>query len=143
MYKAIADSTQDIKPRHHKATKHINESEDTGSTTPKPAIGIDDDSDSDFDDDDDDEAESWNLRKCSAAALDVLSTVLENQMLPHLLPLLTAELNHTDWKHREAGILALGAVADGCYEGMCPHLGGLIPLLVKTMNDEVVGDGLY
>ncbi|KAL3894256.1 MAG: hypothetical protein SGCHY_005384, partial [Lobulomycetales sp.] len=33
---AVADTAQDIKPRHHKASKHINESEDAGSTTPKP-----------------------------------------------------------------------------------------------------------
>lgn len=59
-------------------------------------------------------------------------------MLPHLLPLLTSQLNHSDWKHREAGILALGAIAEGCYDGMTPHLAGLIPVLVKTLNDTVV-----
>lgn len=138
----MADTAQDIKPRHHKASKHINESEDAGSTTPKPNVAAnleDDDDDDDYDyDDDDDEAEVWNLRKCSAASLDVLSTVLENAMLPHLLPLLTQQLNHADWKYREAGILALGAIADGCYEGMQAHLAALIPVLVKTLHDEVV-----
>ena len=53
----VPDSEQDIRPRHHKARMHGggdgNESED----------------------EDDDPMSDWNIRKCSAAALDQLSNV--------------------------------------------------------------------
>lgn len=130
----VSDRQQDIKPRHHKSAKGMGESDEK---SPKPTPTQDDDDD-DYDDDDDDEAEAWNLRKCAAAALDVISTVCENQMLPHLLPLLTSALNDSNWKVREAGILALGAIADGCYEGMVPHLPGVMPVLIKTLSDNTV-----
>jgi hypothetical protein len=36
---------------------------------------------------DDDIINSWNLRKCSAAGLDILSTVFGDEILPVLMPL--------------------------------------------------------
>ena len=83
----------------------------------------------------DDEAGSWNLRKCCAAALDVLATQFRHEILPDLLPLLKDRLFSDDWIQREAGILALGAIAEGCIEDMTPHLPTLIPLLVNMLRD--------
>ena len=37
--------------------------------------------------DDDDAVSAWNLRKCSAAALDILSTVFGDEILPLLMPI--------------------------------------------------------
>lgn len=107
------DRDQDIKPRHHKAKLHGSQStiEPVKSGSNIAEDGSDDDSD--YDEDDDGEASEWNLRKCSAAALDVISTTCENALLPHLLPLLNEQLNSADWIRREAGILALGAIAEG------------------------------
>ena len=36
---------------------------------------------------DDDIINSWNMRKCSAAGLDILSTVFKDEILPVLMPL--------------------------------------------------------
>lgn len=44
------------------------------------------------DDDDADIINSWNLRKCSAAGLDILSTVFGDEILPILLPLVQVHL---------------------------------------------------
>lgn len=41
----------------------------------------------DFLQEDDDIVNSWNLRKCSAAGLDILSTVFGDELLPVLMPL--------------------------------------------------------
>ena len=38
--------------------------------------------------DDDDAVNVWNLRKCSAAGLDVLSNVFGDDILPTLMPLI-------------------------------------------------------
>ncbi|KAH9655101.1 transportin-1 [Citrus sinensis] len=76
-------------------------------------------------DQDDDIVNVWNLRKCSAAALDVLSNVFGDEILPTLMPVIQAKLSASGdeaWKDREAAVLALGAIAEGCIKGLYPHL---------------------
>ena len=64
-------------------------------------------------DDDDEPLSHWNLRKCSAAALDVLANVFRDDLLPILLPILKETLFHEVWEVKESGILVLGAIAEG------------------------------
>jgi transportin-1 len=71
----------------------------------------------DVEDEDEDEGEdsdggegSWNLRKGSAAALDLMSYVFQDEMLAVLLPLIEQLLQNPDWQRRESAILAIGAV---------------------------------
>lgn len=127
----VADQDQDIKPRFHKNKTHelVGEKE----TEQKH----DEDDESDLDDFDDDEyEEEWNLRKCSAAALDNLSTVFGDDILNDLLPTVNQMLIHSEWKTQEAGILAIGAIAQGCATGMQPHLPALLPHLLELLKHE-------
>ncbi|OAL05080.1 ARM repeat-containing protein [Phaeosphaeriaceae sp. SRC1lsM3a] len=92
----------------------------------------------DFDDDDDefgDPEEQWNLRKCSAAALDVLAGVFHEAVFEATLPYLTENLSHAEWPNREAAVLALGAIADGCMSVVEPHLPMLTPYLITLLQD--------
>ncbi|KAF9996424.1 hypothetical protein BGZ79_009826 [Entomortierella chlamydospora] len=137
---SVPDRPEDMKPRFHHAKTHALDNSSTAVAD--VAAGGDDHLDEDDDDEDDDEGDDdddiymeWNLRKCSASALDVLSAVYGNSMLEILLPLLQTELFHAEWKHRECGILALGAVAEGCMSGIEPHLPTLIPYLISTLKD--------
>ena len=57
----------------------------------------------------------WNLRKCAAAALDVLAVRFGADLLNVLLEPLKAKLWSQEWLHRESGILALGAMAEGTH----------------------------
>jgi transportin-1 len=103
--------------------------------------GNDDDlSDGEIDElDDDDEygdpEEMWNLRKCSAAALDVLASVFHEAVFEATLPYLHVNLNHAEWPNREAAVLALGAIADGCMTVVEPHLPQLTPYLITLLQD--------
>ncbi len=56
----------------------------------------------------------------------------QNNLLPILLPLLKQMLEAEDWLVREAAILALGAIADGCKQGMRPYLDDVIPFLLAN-----------
>ena len=38
---------------------------------------------------------------------------------------------HQEWEIKESGILALGAIAEGCMTGMIQHLPELIPYLIN------------
>ncbi|KAJ3028882.1 UNVERIFIED_CONTAM: Transportin-1 [Siphonaria sp. JEL0065] len=141
----IADRAEDMKPRHAKAKSHASELTDAQKKQLKEqqkAAGhsatADDDSDDDYDDDDDDDedgANEWTLRKCSAAALDVLSNLYMDAILTPLLPLLKGYLTSPDWKLREAGVLALGAIAEGCINGIEPHLRDLVKFLIQCLTD--------
>lgn len=67
----------------------------------------------DGDDDDDEYVSNWTLRKCSAAALDVLANVFHSEILQYLLPTTKEYLLSQDWRYRESAILVLGAIAEG------------------------------
>lgn len=114
----IPDREEDIRPRFHRPkSKHTDPDEDDCP-------------------DDDSALSDWNLRKCSAAALDVLANVFKDDLLPVLLPILKDTLSHQDWDVKESGILALGAIAEGCRQGMIPHLDELIPFLINCLGDK-------
>ncbi|XP_010256339.1 PREDICTED: transportin-1-like [Nelumbo nucifera] len=115
---SFPDRDQDLKPRFHSSRFH----------------GADN-----MEDDDDDIVNIWNLRKCSAAALDILSNVFGDEILPTLMPLVQAKLATADdntWKDREAAVLAIGAIAEGCINGLYPHLSEMVVFLIPLLDDK-------
>uniref|UniRef100_A0A6I8REM4 Transportin-1 n=1 Tax=Xenopus tropicalis TaxID=8364 RepID=A0A6I8REM4_XENTR len=124
---AIPDSEQDIRPRFHRSRT---------VAQPHEEDGIEEDDDDDDELDDDENISDWNIRKCSAAALDVLANVFREELLPHILPLLKELLFHPEWVVKESGILVLGAIAEGCMQGMIPYLPELIPHLIQCLSDK-------
>lgn len=78
----------------------------------------------------------WTLRKCSAASLDALSLKMREDMLPTLLKSINDSLTCDDILRREAAILALGAVAEGCMESLKPYLNDLINYLMNCLKEN-------
>ena len=141
----IDDRTEDIKPHFVRSkTPRVL----TNGQTPDVSAngqGIknvmpDDDALSEGEVEEDDEGggdaeEQWNLRKCSAAALDVLASTFHTSVFQIALPYLKENLRHQDWPNREAAVLAIGAVAEGCMEAITPHLPDLVPYLISLLSD--------
>jgi HEAT repeat protein len=94
---------------------------------------IDDDDDEDGDENPD---ERWTVRKCSAAALDVFARDFGGPVFEAILPYLSQNLKAEDWPQREAAVLALGAVSDGCTTAVNPHLPELVPYLISLLDDR-------
>jgi len=123
----VPDKETDIKPRHYGGKAHVfqRDAAETGDQPQKPRVGaygevtIESDEEEEYDDYDDDFAEEmsteWNLRKCAAAALDILAVRFSGDLLSVLLTHLKEKLWSQDWLQRESGILALGAMAEGTY----------------------------
>uniref|UniRef100_M4BCU6 Importin N-terminal domain-containing protein n=1 Tax=Hyaloperonospora arabidopsidis (strain Emoy2) TaxID=559515 RepID=M4BCU6_HYAAE len=130
----VPDRPEDIKPVFHRkaGSGHVS----GGSLDEDDKQVGDEDSDDDDDGDDDDTILNWDLRRCSAAGLDSLANGYGIDILPTLLPLLQERLaQEQPWPLVESGILALGAIADGCYNGITPHLPRLYPFLLQKLED--------
>jgi len=139
----VPDREEDIKPFIHssksKGVHRVSSRQPNGDLREGKSEDEDaeQDSDSDYSDDlDDSEQSDWSVRKCSAYALDTLSRVFEDELLFYLLPHLQEKLLSEQWQIRESGILALGAIAEGCCHGLEPHLPALIPFLINLLSDS-------
>ncbi|KAF2641987.1 ARM repeat-containing protein [Massarina eburnea CBS 473.64] len=143
----LDDREQDIKPtfattKSGRLTNNANGSDTlniNGGTGNMVDDNLSDGEIEDYDDDGDsigdDPEDQWNLRKCSAAALDVLASVFHEPVFRATLPYLTENLNHAEWPNREAAVLALGAIADGCMPAVEPHLPMLTPYMITLLSD--------
>jgi len=87
------------------------------------------------DDDEDEVCSAWTLRKCSATALDKLSTLFGDELLQHILPLIEQRIQSLEWKRRESAVLVLGAISGGCRSGLRPHLDAILEQLLACAAD--------
>ncbi len=126
------DRDQDVAPVFHKShTK--GQGNNHGGNRGKDSDDNEDKDDEDDNTDDDDN--EWTLRKCAAASLDTLAGLFgASNTLPSLLPALQEGLKHDDQWVREANILALGDIADGCKAELTPHLPVLHPFLLRQLT---------
>ncbi|ERT02304.1 importin beta-2 subunit [Sporothrix schenckii 1099-18] len=150
------DQDEDIKPRFatRKSNRNANgsanpsgDSANQGNNDYETLGGMDEDDleDGEIEDEagldaddglfDDGGDSTWNVRKGSAAALDVLARDFGDAMFECIMPYLTVNLKHPDWPQRESAVLSLGAVAEGCITAVTPHLPNLVPYLVTLLDD--------
>ena len=137
------DRQQDIKPQFATSMKGLSEGlvKQNGTNGQDQAPGAEDElSDGEIPEKDsigdDDPEDEWNLRKCSAAALDGLASHFPNQVFEISLPYLKGNLTKKEWPRREAAVLAFGAIADGCEAVVAPYLPELIPFLRSLLDDS-------
>ncbi|XP_016955471.1 transportin-1 isoform X2 [Drosophila biarmipes] len=114
----VPDQEEDISPRFHRSRMHVVNDE------------------LDEEPDDNKSLLQWNLRKCSASALDALARVFREDFLPVVLSILKETLFHQEWVIKESGLLALGAISGGCVECMVRHMPELMPYLIFCLSDK-------
>nr|POE94726.1 importin subunit beta-2 [Quercus suber] len=141
------DEIQDVKPGFAK-TKNSRattaDAQTSGDSSKEAGNGYayadDDLSDGEIAEDDEDieidPEDEWNLRKCSAAALDALASHFGTAVFGVTLPWLEENFAHNDWSNREAAVLALGAIGPGCMDDVKPHLPQLVPFMLGLLNDS-------
>ena len=78
----------------------------------------------------------YNLRQSSAYALDQLAQVFGDELLPPLMPQVQERLQSRRWQDKEAAILALGAVINGCFSGLMPHVPEVVSMLIPMLAPE-------
>lgn len=137
------DKDEDIKPqmaksKEHKAIKRENGEDSNSKLHVNGETEADDSDDSDDDDNDDDfdNSYTWNLRKCSAATVDMLSTTFPKEVLQYSFPIIKESMNAQQWPLREASILILGAISEAALQYAAEQLPELIPFLVDRIKDD-------
>ena len=115
---SVPDRPEDIKPQFSKIRATEEDSDDEDNT----ALA--------------EYSDMWTVRKSAAAALDKLSQQLPHRILPIILPLLDQQLASDNWLFRETGVLALGAIAEGCATEIAEHLPKLLPFLIALTKDQ-------
>lgn len=138
----IPDKEEDIKPRFPKSKTHYSHHGNMIKHSHDNEGYDGEDTDAEDGCDDDTSLSDWNLRKCSAAALDMLANVFREELLPVLVPILKETLFHKDWVIKESGILALGAIAEGSFHNnhryITPFYMGLGRNLMRNILLQVV-----
>ena len=74
------------------------------------------------------------LRKCCSRILDNISFIYPQETFNVIRPILENELQSNEDLIKERSILALGAVAQGCYQQVINHLSILIPFLLRELQ---------
>ena len=131
---ALEDHERDIKPifaASKTRTFNTNGNASTQGGREEGEVDVDDD-----DADDGEVDEQWNLRKCSAAALDVLASKFQQLVFEIAMEYLDRNLTNAEWPYRESAVLAMGAIAEGCMVSVAPSLPTIIPYLTSLLNDS-------
>ncbi len=129
----IVDKDEDIKPTAIKSRGNRTQGGNNSGSNADPEFS--DDSSDLSDADDSDLTPSWTIRKCSAATLDSLASGYPQKVFILTLPVVKQQITSEKWPIREAAILALGAVAEGCWEVAASELPSLVPYLVDRLSD--------
>jgi len=66
----------------------------------------------------------------------MLSNVFKDELLPVLLPSLKEMLHHPEGTMKVSGLLALGAIAEGCKNSMSAELVELVTFLISCLSEE-------
>lgn len=112
---AVPDQLEDIKPRFHKEQGGRDpEDEEEGGHGGGGAWGAE-----------------WTARKAAASSLDHFAAAFRQDILQVVLPLIQQKLEDASWEVQESGVLALGAIAFGCMEGLVQFLPRVLELLLK------------
>ncbi|KAF6036886.1 KPNB1 [Bugula neritina] len=83
---------------------------------------------------DDDE---WNPCKAAGVSLMLLATCCEDDIVPHVLPFVTQNINLPDWNKRDAAIMAFGSILEGPDpDKMKPVVAEAMPSLITLLKDH-------
>ncbi|OQS02923.1 importin subunit beta [Thraustotheca clavata] len=82
------------------------------------------------------EDDTWNLSMAGATTLTLAAQVVENLIIPVVMPFVSANIQSADWHHKEAAIMAFGSILEGpSHEQIQPLVEQAMPLLITCMQD--------
>ncbi|KAG8330366.1 Importin subunit beta-1 [Homalodisca vitripennis] len=87
-----------------------------------------------FDDEDD-----WNPSKAAGVCLMLLATCCEDAIVPYVLPFVKDNIKSTNWRFRDAALMAFGSILGGLENAtLRPLVEQAMPTLIELMYDSSV-----
>lgn len=89
--------------------------------------------------DENDDEDDWNPCKAAGVCLMLMATCCENDIIPHVAPFVNANIGATDWRRRDAAVMAFGAMLEGPDpQSLRPFVEQAFPTLINLMRDDTV-----
>lgn len=87
-----------------------------------------------FDDDDE-----WNPCKAAGVCLMLLASCCEDDVVTHVLPFITDNINSADWKFKDAAIMTFGSILEGPNTNILkPLVEQAMPVLIERLKDPSI-----
>lgn len=84
-----------------------------------------------------DDEDDWNPPKAAGVCLMLLATCVEDAIIPHIMPFVSANLNSPDWRRRDAAVMAFGGILEGPDpNALRPYVDEVLPTLISFMADK-------
>ena len=85
----------------------------------------------DFDDD------AWNISMAGATCLGLVANVVEDKIVPVIMPFIQTNIHSTNWRLREAATMCFGSILEGpSLETIGPYVHQSIPVLLAALSDK-------
>ncbi|CAK8673507.1 unnamed protein product [Clavelina lepadiformis] len=86
-----------------------------------------------------DDEDDWNPSKAAGICLMLLATLCEDDVLPQVVPFVTSHINSTDWRYRDAAVMAFGSILEGPNtEKLAVIAEQGMPMFILLLKDECV-----
>lgn len=86
-----------------------------------------------------DDEDDWNPSKSASVCLMLFSTCCEDDIVPHVLPFIIANIKHSDWRFRDAALMVFSSILGGLDSNtLKPLVEEAMPTLIQLMYDENV-----
>ncbi|KAH8915998.1 ARM repeat-containing protein [Atractiella rhizophila] len=81
--------------------------------------------------------DEWNLAMAAGTCLSLLAQVTGDVIVAPIIPFVETHIKATDWRQREAAVMAFGSILDGPNpQILSPLVQQALPVLVEMMQDQ-------
>lgn len=86
-----------------------------------------------------DDEDDWNPAKSASVCLMLFATCCEDDIVPHVLPFISGNIKHSDWRHRDAALMVFSSILGGLDANtLKPLVEEAMPTLIQLMYDQNV-----
>lgn len=86
-----------------------------------------------------DDEDDWNPCKAAGVCLMLMANCCEDAIVNEVLPFVTKHIRDTDWRYRDAAVMAFGSILEGPESStLKPIVEQALPSLITLMSDENV-----
>jgi importin subunit beta-1 len=83
----------------------------------------------------DPDSENWNVSMAAGTCLDLIANTVGDEVVPHVLPFVDANIQKPNPREREVALLAFGSILEGPVDKIREMLDNVLPALMNLLGD--------